>query len=183
MMTTSTSSSALVLAEPVFSDQERLALAGFLAGYSGMTREAYALDLRQFTAWRHRHQVRLPVRLRRDRPARPAPGCQPHLVVLDVMAADVADRSHPGVGHHPAGELAQRVLGRIDACLGQEQAQLPQVARTTAATRGATASISAHSAWACHAVGSRLRAGTRLPRGQHLRRQHLTDSRAICIDQ
>ena len=28
-----------------------LALAGFLAGYRGLTREAYALDLRQFTAW------------------------------------------------------------------------------------------------------------------------------------
>jgi len=58
-MTTTTSSAALVPAEPVFSDQERLALAGFLAGYSGMTREAYALDLRQFTAWCHRHGVRL----------------------------------------------------------------------------------------------------------------------------
>ena len=30
---------------------ERLALAGFLAGYRGLTREAYALDLRQFAAW------------------------------------------------------------------------------------------------------------------------------------
>jgi integrase/recombinase XerD len=32
-------------------DPERLALAGFLAGYRGLTCEAYALDLRQFTAW------------------------------------------------------------------------------------------------------------------------------------
>src|SRR5215475_4755999 len=58
-MTATTISAALVPAGPVFSDQERLALAGFLAGYSGMTREAYALDLRQFTAWCHRHQLRL----------------------------------------------------------------------------------------------------------------------------
>src|SRR5690349_12759251 len=58
-MTTTTPSTALVLAEPAFSDQERLALAGFLAGYSGLTREAYALDLRQFTAWCHRHSLRL----------------------------------------------------------------------------------------------------------------------------
>jgi site-specific recombinase XerD len=29
----------------------RLALAGFLAGYRGLTREAHTLDLRQFTAW------------------------------------------------------------------------------------------------------------------------------------
>jgi len=58
-MTTITSSAALVLAEPAFSDQERLALAGFLASCSGMTREAYALDLRQFAAWCRRHQLRL----------------------------------------------------------------------------------------------------------------------------
>jgi hypothetical protein len=37
--------------QPAFTDAERLALAGFLAGYRGLTREAYALDLRQFTAW------------------------------------------------------------------------------------------------------------------------------------
>ena len=30
---------------------ERLALAGFLAGYRGLTREAYTLGLRQFTGW------------------------------------------------------------------------------------------------------------------------------------
>jgi site-specific recombinase XerD len=56
-MTTTTSPAALVLAELVFSDQERLALAGFLAGYSGMTREAY--DLRQFTAWCYDRHLRL----------------------------------------------------------------------------------------------------------------------------
>ena len=42
---------ALVPIQPVFTDSERLALAGFLAGYRGLTREAYALDLRQFTGW------------------------------------------------------------------------------------------------------------------------------------
>jgi hypothetical protein len=46
-MTTTTPPAALVPAEPVFTNTERLALAGFLAGYSGLTREAYALDLRQ----------------------------------------------------------------------------------------------------------------------------------------
>ena len=48
-MTTTTT--ALVPVQPAFADAERLALAGFLAGYRGLTREAYALDLRQFTAW------------------------------------------------------------------------------------------------------------------------------------
>src|SRR5689334_13770587 len=42
---------ALVPLQPAFSNAERLALAGFLAGYRGLTREAYALDLRQFTGW------------------------------------------------------------------------------------------------------------------------------------
>jgi integrase/recombinase XerD len=32
-------------------DVQRQALAGFLAGYRGLTRDAYALDLRQFTIW------------------------------------------------------------------------------------------------------------------------------------
>ena len=50
-MTTATPSTALVMIQPAFSDAERLALAGFLAGYRGLTREAYALDLRQFTSW------------------------------------------------------------------------------------------------------------------------------------
>jgi integrase/recombinase XerD len=50
-MTTTTSSAVLVPVQPVFTDAERLALAGFLAGYRGLTREAYSLDLRQFTTW------------------------------------------------------------------------------------------------------------------------------------
>ena len=50
-MTATTPSTALATVQPAFTDSERLALAGFLAGYRGLTREAYALDLRQFTAW------------------------------------------------------------------------------------------------------------------------------------
>jgi hypothetical protein len=48
---TATATTALVPIQPAFSDAERLALAGFLAAYRGLTREAYALDLRQFTTW------------------------------------------------------------------------------------------------------------------------------------
>jgi integrase/recombinase XerD len=59
MTMTATASAALVSVEPVFSNAERLALAGFLAGYSGLTREAYALDLRQFSGWCAGHQLRL----------------------------------------------------------------------------------------------------------------------------
>jgi len=50
-MTTTAPSTALVMIQPAFTDAERLALAGFLAGYRGLTREAYTLDLRQFTTW------------------------------------------------------------------------------------------------------------------------------------
>jgi len=50
-MTTAAPSTALATIQPAFTDPERLALAGFLAGYRGLTREAYALNLRQFTSW------------------------------------------------------------------------------------------------------------------------------------
>jgi Phage integrase, N-terminal SAM-like domain len=50
-MTTAAPSTALAAIQPAFTDPERLALAGYLAGYRGLTREAYALDLRQFTIW------------------------------------------------------------------------------------------------------------------------------------
>jgi integrase/recombinase XerD len=49
-MATTTPSAALVPVTPVFTNAERLALAGFLAGYSGLTRQAYELGLRQYTA-------------------------------------------------------------------------------------------------------------------------------------
>jgi integrase/recombinase XerD len=43
----------------VFTNTERLALAGFLAGYSGLTRQAYELDLRQYAGWCSQHHLRL----------------------------------------------------------------------------------------------------------------------------
>ncbi len=50
-MTTAAPSTALATIQPAFTDPERLALAGFLAGYRGLTREAYTMNLRQFTTW------------------------------------------------------------------------------------------------------------------------------------
>ena len=58
-MTTTPVSAALVPITPVFTNTERLALAGFLAGYSGLTREAYELDLRQYASWCRQHHLRL----------------------------------------------------------------------------------------------------------------------------
>ncbi len=50
-MTAAAPSTALATIQPVFTGPERLALAGHLAGYRGLTREACTLDLRQFTTW------------------------------------------------------------------------------------------------------------------------------------
>jgi integrase/recombinase XerD len=50
-VTTTTSSTVLATIQPAFSESEWLALARYLAGYRGLTREACTLDLRQFTAW------------------------------------------------------------------------------------------------------------------------------------
>src|SRR5690348_11631135 len=47
------------VAKPLFSDSERAALAGFLAGHSGLTRDAYTLDLRQYTSWCAQHGLHL----------------------------------------------------------------------------------------------------------------------------
>ena len=45
--------------ESLFGDDERAALVGFLAGYAGQTRDAYTLDLRQYTSWCATHGLRL----------------------------------------------------------------------------------------------------------------------------
>ena len=58
-MATTTPTTEVAVIEPEFSDTERYALSGFLAGYRGLTREAYALDLRQFIAWCADHDLRL----------------------------------------------------------------------------------------------------------------------------
>jgi integrase/recombinase XerD len=50
-MTTAAPSAVLATIQPAFTDAERVALVGFPAGYRGLTREAYALDLRQFASW------------------------------------------------------------------------------------------------------------------------------------
>lgn len=42
-----------------FADGEQLALVGFLAGCRGLTRQAYTIDLRQFTAWCTSHDLAL----------------------------------------------------------------------------------------------------------------------------
>src|SRR5207253_8563555 len=56
---TSSTTTAVVVRERLFSRDEELALTGFLAGYSGLTRDAYTLDLRQYATWCTEHQIAL----------------------------------------------------------------------------------------------------------------------------
>ena len=58
-MATTSTSTVVGAVESVFTEPEQLALAGFLAGYTGLTREAYALDLRQFASWCQQHHIGL----------------------------------------------------------------------------------------------------------------------------
>jgi integrase/recombinase XerD len=44
-------STVLATRDELFRTNGQSALAGFLAGYSGLTRDAYTLDLRQYVAW------------------------------------------------------------------------------------------------------------------------------------
>ena len=62
-----------------------------------------------------------------DLAAGPGLGGEPYLVVLDVIAAHRGDAVQPGVGDHPPGELAQRVLRGVDAGRGQERGQALQI--------------------------------------------------------
>ena len=58
-MATTSTSTAVAAIELVFTQAERLAVAGFLAGYTGLTRQAYALDLRQYANWCQQHHLHL----------------------------------------------------------------------------------------------------------------------------
>jgi integrase/recombinase XerD len=57
--TVSTGAELATVDEPLISQEEQAALAGFLAGYSGLTRDAYTLDLRMYTAWCVQHGLHL----------------------------------------------------------------------------------------------------------------------------
>ena len=58
-MQTTALSTAVAVRTPWFSAEEERAPVCFLGGYTGLTREAYALDLRQYVAWCAEHRIRL----------------------------------------------------------------------------------------------------------------------------
>jgi site-specific recombinase XerD len=51
--------SAIEVRRKLFTADEQIALIGFLAGYGGLTREAYELDLRQYVQWCTEHRISL----------------------------------------------------------------------------------------------------------------------------
>jgi integrase/recombinase XerD len=52
-------STAIVVYDPDLAGPRHVALAGFFGGYRGLTRDAYALDLRQFVAFCERRRLGL----------------------------------------------------------------------------------------------------------------------------
>jgi hypothetical protein len=86
---------ALVPVAPMLSNAERLALAGFLAGYSGLTRRAYGLDLRQYASWCQQHQLRLFQARRAD---------------IECFARELEARGRARGHHHPPAVHGGRVL-------------------------------------------------------------------------
>ena len=58
-MTTAAPSTALATIQPAFTDPERLVLRRVPGWLPGPTREAHALDLRQFTTWCRAHSLNL----------------------------------------------------------------------------------------------------------------------------
>jgi integrase/recombinase XerD len=134
-MTTTTPTAALIPVAPVFTNTERLALAGFLAGYSGLTRAAYELDLRQYTSWCHQHHLRLFQARRADiecfargpetrgaAPGPPSPGTVHHRRVLPVRGGGRPARPLPGrprldYDSHATG-LNRNELGALPVAAG-----------------------------------------------------------------
>ena len=73
---------------PILTEVEQTTLLGFLAGYRGFTREAYGLDLRQFTTWCWQNDKRL---------------FNIHRIDIECFARDLEDRgkARATVGRRP----------------------------------------------------------------------------------
>jgi hypothetical protein len=135
-MTTAAPSNSLVTIQPAFTDAERLALAGFLVDHRAPTREAYTLDLRQFTTWRRARSLALfacfatdakrgqlaELELRHRRRAR----CRNPSAVRRTEPALVRDRC---AGLRTAGLDAAAGLRRGRPPLGDQTAPLPVLRR------------------------------------------------------
>jgi integrase len=96
-MATTSTFAAIATAEPVFTEPEQLALAGFLAGYTGLTREACALDLRQDAGWCAQHHVCL-FQGRRAKPV--GPHTLRHAFITAALDAGVSLRDVQDAASH-----------------------------------------------------------------------------------
>ena len=86
----------------MFTGPERLAL----AGYTGLTREAYALDLRQFAAWCRQHDIRLFGARRADIGNRKPANTED--LPDDVTETSLPPRCDRPTQHCPSGGCARR---------------------------------------------------------------------------
>ncbi len=131
-MAITTPPAALVPITPMFTPAERLALAGFLAGYSGLTRQAYELDLRQFAGWCQQHQLRLFSARRadieffaRDLEARwPRPRHDHPQALHDRRALPLRRRGRNLLDHSPAAHVRRPRLDYESHAVGPDRNEL-----------------------------------------------------------
>ena len=140
----STPTTAVARYQPVLSDVERITMLGFLAGYRGYTRDAYALDLRQFTAWCWQHEHRL-FDVRR--------------VDIECFARDLEDRGKAR-GRSPAG--CARSSG--STATPRRKASSSTRRRCTSAGRASTTSLTSPTWTATSSASSSSPPACRRPR-------------------
>jgi hypothetical protein len=163
-MTTAAPSTALATIQPAFTDAERFALAGFLAGYRGLTREAYALDLRQFTTWCRARSVSCSPSA--------APTSRPSPVTWRPGAAHAGPRRAPGpLPGRPCPPAADRLRGPCRRA-GPQRTRRPAGRRRTRTASRARAGLTARTERATgirgHRRGHRAPGpGTRAPDSGH----------------
>ena len=142
---TTTTTALEPVTDDVFSDIELRTLAGFLGGYSGLTRDAYALDLRQFAQWCHDRHIALFAVVRGD---------------IEAFARNLEDRDRPRPQRSRGNTRCRRTRRR-------PRSLLRLAARSTRATRsGRVPSIDRRSP---------QRPGCFPPLGLYLRHQRARD--------
>ena len=104
---------AVELYQAVLPEVEQSTLLGFLAGYRGFTREAYTLDLRQFTTWCWQHNRRLFDVHRVDIEC-----FARHLEDAGRARATVARRLSTIVGFYRYAEEEGGACGQCEGCAG-----------------------------------------------------------------
>ena len=124
------STTTIVSPTPVLFDEARLAVAGFLARYSGPTRRSYATDLRQFFSWCARSTSRSSSEAGPHRAVgplhggpRPGPGHhRPATVHRGRLLPDLCSRR--ALAHSPAEYVRRPKIDTESATLGLDRMEL-----------------------------------------------------------